>query len=333
MRAFEYTSPTTRQQAVELLGGNWDQSAVLAGGTDLLSLMKDDVVAPKRVVNIKDIRELSGVRYGARGMQIGALTRLGELADHPLVRRHYPAFGDALVEAASQQIRNMATIGGNICQRPRCWYFRSGFGLTPKTPDGKSLVAEGDNRYHAILGNDGPALFVSPSSIVPAMIAYDARIRLAGPQGAREVALEKFFVTPKAEGEREHDLRPNEIVTDIFLPPPSAGKYAHYEVRQKDSFDWPLALAAVALHMNGNTVRSAKVVMGYVAPVPWVSQEAAQALEGKSLNEETAQAAGEAAVSQAKPLSHNGYKVQLARVAVKRAILQAAQGKAEGGAA
>lgn len=330
MRAFEYTSPTTRQQAVELLSGD---AAVLAGGTDLLSLMKDDVVAPKRVVNIKDIRELNGVRYGTRGLQVGALTSLGDLADHPLVKQHYPAFADALVEAASQQIRNMATIGGNICQRPRCWYFRSGFGLTPKTPDGKSMVEAGDNRYHAILGNDGPALFVSPSSIVPAMIAYDARIRVTGPKGAREVALEKFFVIPKSENEREHDLQPNEIVTDIFLPPPAGGRYAHYEVRQKEAFDWPLALAAVALHMNGDTVRSARVVMGYVAPVPWVSEEAAQALVGKAVNEQTAQAAGEAAVSQAKPLSHNRYKVQLARVAVKRAILQAAQGKAEGGKA
>jgi xanthine dehydrogenase YagS FAD-binding subunit len=330
MRAFEYTSPTTRQQAVELLSG---EAAVLAGGTDLLSLMKDDVLTPKRVVNIKDIRELNGVHYGPRGMQIGALTSLGDLADHPLVKQHYPAFADALLEAASQQIRNMATIGGNICQRPRCWYFRSGFGLTPKTPEGKSLVEAGDNRYHAILGNDGPALFVSPSSIVPAMIAYEARIRIAGPKGSRELALEKFFKTPQAEGEREHDLQANEIVTDIFLPPPSAGRYAHYEVRQKESFDWPLALAAVALHMNGNTVRSARVVMGYVAPVPWVSEEAAQALAGKSVTEETAKAAGDAAVSKAKPLSHNGYKVQLARVAVKRAILQAAQGKAKGGEA
>jgi len=330
MRAFEYTSPTTRQQAVELLSG---EAAVLAGGTDLLSLMKDDVLTPKRVVNIKDIRELNGVHYGPRGMQIGALTSLGDLADHPLVKQHYPAFADALVDAASQQIRNMATIGGNICQRPRCWYFRSGFGLTPKTPEGKSLVEAGDNRYHAILGNDGPALFVSPSSIVPAMIAYEARIRIAGPKGSRELALEKLFKTPQAEDEREHDLQANEIVTDIFLPPPSAGRYAHYEVRQKESFDWPLALAAVALHMNGNTVRSARVVMGYVAPVPWVSEEAAQVLVGKAVSEETAKAAGDAAVSKAKPLSHNGYKVQLARVAVKRAILQAAQGKAKGGEA
>jgi xanthine dehydrogenase YagS FAD-binding subunit len=227
----------------------------------------------------------------------------------------------------------MATIGGNICQRPRCWYFRSGFGLTPKTPEGKSLVEAGDNRYHAILGNEGPALFVSPSSIVPAMIAYEARIRIAGPKGSREVALEKFFRTPQSEGEREHDMQPNEIVTDILLPPSAGGRYAHYEVRQKDSFDWPLALAAVALHMNGDTVRSARVVMGYVAPVPWVSEEAAQALAGKSVTEETAKAAGDAAVSQAKPLSHNGYKVQLARVAVKRAILQAAKGKTKGGEA
>jgi xanthine dehydrogenase YagS FAD-binding subunit len=324
MRPFEYVSPTTKAQAVSLLGSNWGQTEILAGGTDLLALMKDDVVTPKRLVNIKDIKDLQGVTYNARGLHIGALNNLGDLADDAKVRKNYPALADALLEAASPQIRNMATLGGNLCQRPRCWYFRTGHGLLPKDETGKELVIEGDNRYHAILGNDGPAKFVSPSTIAPVLIAYAAKIRLEGPKGKRELPLERFYIIPQTESEREHDLRPNEIVTEVVVPPPEGVKVAHYEVRQKAAFDWPLAVAAVALKINGSTVESSRVVIGYVAPVPWRSAEAEQALTGKSMNDNTAQAAAEAALRNAKPLSHNAYKVQLARVAVKRALLKSA---------
>jgi xanthine dehydrogenase YagS FAD-binding subunit len=185
------------------------------------------------------------------------------------------------------------------------------------------LVIEGDNRYHAILGNDGPAYFVSPSTIAPMLIAYNARIRLSGSDGPREIALENFFKTPQSESEREHDLKANEIVTDIFIPASKNVRGANYEVRQKEAFDWPLATASVALQMSGNTVQSARIVMGAVAPVPWVSEEATQEIVGKSIDERTASAAGAAAVSKARPLSQNGYKTKLATVAVKRALLLA----------
>lgn len=323
MRAFEYASPTTKEQAVGLLGTSWGQAEVLAGGTDLLALMKDDVVHPKRLVNIKEIAELHGITSTSKGLRVGALTTLGDLADHADVIQNYPALADAVNEAASPQIRNLATIGGNLSQRPRCWYFRGGFGLLPKDASGKDLVSQGEDRYHAILGNDGPAKFVSPSTIVPILIAYGASIRIVGPKGTRELPLEKYFLTPKTETEREHDLRPNEIISEVLLPEPVGVRAAHYEVRQKQLFDWPLAVAGIALRMNGNTVQSARVVMGYVAPVPWISAEAAQVLAGKTVSEDVAKAAAEAALQNAKPLRHNAYKVQLARVAVKRAILKA----------
>jgi len=322
MRAFEYASPSSTKRALSLLGAA-SGGAVLAGGTDLLALMKDDVVHPKRLVNIKEIRELHGVNSSSVGLRIGALTTLADLADNVNIVKDYPALADALNEAASPQIRNMATLGGNVCQRPRCWYFRNGLGLLPKDNSGKDLVATGENRYHAILGNDGPAKFVSPSSVAPALIAYGAKVGLVGTNGRRELPLEKFFVIPKSENEREHDLKPDEIVTEIVLPPASGLKSAHYEIRQKDTFDWPLATAAVVFQMSGSTVQSARVVMGYVAPMPWLSEEAAQVITGKSISEETAKAAADAAVQAAKPLSQNAYKVQLARVAVKRAILKA----------
>jgi xanthine dehydrogenase YagS FAD-binding subunit len=328
MRSFEYASPTTKEQAVALLSTTWGQAEVLAGGTDLLALMKDDVVHPKRLVNIKQIKEMNGVTAGPKGLRIGALTTLGELADNVNVAKDYPALAEAINDAASPQIRNMATLGGNLCQRPRCWYFRGGFGLLPKSESGKDLVTEGENRYHAILGNDGPAKFVSPSTIVPLLISYGASIRLVGPKGSRELLLERFYVIPKTDTEREHDLRPNEILSELIIPQASGMKIAHYEIRQKQAFDWPLAVAAVGLSMNGTSVQSARVVVGYVAPIPWRSAEAERALAGKSITEDVAKTAADAALQGAKPLSHNAYKIQLARVAVKRAILKAASGGA-----
>jgi xanthine dehydrogenase YagS FAD-binding subunit len=328
MRPFEYASPATPAQAVSLLGAAWGNAEILAGGTDLLALMKDDVIYPKRLVNIKEIKELHGVTADSKGLRVRALTKLEELAENENVARDYPALAEALNEAASPQIRNMATVGGNLCQRPRCWYFRNGLGLLPKDEAGKDLVASGENKYHAILGNDGPAKFVSPSTIVPVLIAYGAKIRLVGPKGKRELDLEKFYVTPKTETEREHDIRPNEVLTEVLIPPTAGWKVAHYEIRQKEAFDWPLAIAAVALKTGGSSVQEARVVMGYVAPVPWLSPEAAEALAGKEISEETAKAAAAAALRNAKPLSQNAYKVHLAGVAVRRAILKAASGGA-----
>jgi len=215
-----------------------------------------------------------------------------------------------------------------MCQRPRCWYFRSGLGLMPMTKDGTSMVVAGDNRYAAILGTQTGAYFVSPSTIAPALIAYGAKIRIysanASGSGVRELPLASFFITPKSASEREHDLKPDDLVIELIVPPPPQNlKTGYYEVRQKAAFDWPLAMASVALEMNGSTVKSARVVMGHVAPIPWVSDEAAAALAGKTITPDTAMAAANAALAHAKPLSMNKYKVTLAKVAVKRAILNA----------
>jgi xanthine dehydrogenase YagS FAD-binding subunit len=326
MRGFEYANPTTKEQAVGLLGNDWADADVLAGGTDLLALMKDDIVAPKRLVNIKDIQELRGITVSSKGLRIGALVTIQELADDAHVREAFPVVAMTAIEIAGPQIRNMGTVGGNLCQRPRCWYYRAGFGLLAVDKSGEPLVPTGDNRYHAILGNAGPAYFVSPSTLAPLFIALRGTVRLFGPKGKREIPVDKFFIIPQKESEREHDLRPNEIVTEIVLPPLAGIKAATYEIRQKDAMDWPLAIASVALSFSGNKVRSARVVMGQVAPVPWRSEAAEQALVGKPINEDTAKAAGEAAVVGAKSLGRNAYKIQLARVAVKRALLAAAGG-------
>ena len=329
MNAFEYTAPTTKEQAVSLLGNQWGETEILAGGTDLLSLMKDNLTTPKRVVNIKDVKELRGVRYSnSTGLRIGALVTLDELMENATVTKEYPALSQAIDGVRSQQIRNAGTVGGDLCQRPRCWYFRNGLGYFPKDESGKDLIVNGQNEFHAILGNSGPAYFVHPSSLAPALIVLDAKIRIFGPAGWRDVTAEQFFVTPKNEGERETVLKPNEILGEIIVPPAKGIKNATYEVRQKEALDWPLASAAVALKMSGKTVQSARIVLGHVAPVPWRSTEAEKVLTGKAVSETGAAEAGNSAVSGARPLSQNSYKVQLARVAAKRAILQAAQGGA-----
>ena len=325
MQAFEYASPKTREEAVKLLGSTWGETEVLAGGTDLISLMKDFVATPKRVVSLTAVKGLSGIEFSpGSGLRIGAMTTIDELMDHAAVRQNYPGIVQAAEGISSQQIRAIGTVAGELCQRPRCWYYRGGYGLLA-TDQGKPLVPNGDNRYHAILGNAGPAYFVSPSSLAPILIALGAKVKLFGPQGERELDVEKFFATPSTDQEREHDLKPNEIVTEISVPHHARAKMATYEVRQKEALDWPLATAAVVLHMEGTKVGGARVVMGHVAPVPWPSPEAAQELTGKAVNTSVATSAGAAAVSKATPLSGNKYKVQLAKVAVKRAILQAAQ--------
>jgi xanthine dehydrogenase YagS FAD-binding subunit len=321
MQAFEYANPASLQDALGLLSNKWGEADVLAGGTDQLSLMKEYLATPKRLVNIKSIKELGGIQSSKAGLRIGATVTFEELAENAEVRKAFPALAEAARGISSPQIRNMGTVGGDLCQRPRCWYFRQGFGLFG-TRDGQALVPNGENRYHAILGNDGPAYFVSASSLGPALVALGAKVRLASASGHREVAVAKFFVTPPNENAREIALLPNEILTEIIVPHEGT-KNATYEVRQKEALDWPLATASVALKMKGSTVTSAHIVLGHVAPIPWAAIQADQALAGKAITAESAEEAAKAALADAKPLSQNGYKVQLARVAVKRALLQA----------
>src|SRR5262249_16327965 len=255
MQPFEYANPTTVQEAVGLLGARWGQADVLAGGTDLISLMKDHLHTPKRVVNIKGIKELEGIQKTADGLRIGALVTMDELAKNAEVKASYKSLADAAAGIPSPQVRHMGTTGGDLCQRPRCWYYRQRFGVLGMK-DGKSLIPEGENKYHSIFG-DGPAYFVSASSLGPALVALGAKVKLVSAKGPREVPIAKFFVTPKDENSREIALQPNEILTEIIVPAATV-RTSTYEVRQKEALDWPLAVASVALTMNGTTVSTAK---------------------------------------------------------------------------
>ena len=318
MQAFQYASPTTLKEALALLSVQPGETEVLAGGTDLLALMKDYIHTPGRIVNLKEIKELGGIHRTGEGLRIGALVTFQELIDSSTVHSEYPSLTTAAQGVASPQIRNMGTVGGDLCQRPRCWYFRNGFGLLAKEKEGRS-----ENRYHAIFGNNGPARFVSASSLGPPLIALGAKIRVASASGTRDIEAANFFVTPDKPDAREIALKPHEILTEIIIPLARGARNATYEVRQKQALDWPLATASVVLHLKGDAIAEARIVLGHVAPVPWPAQKANDFLKAKTLTEEIADQASWAAVADATPLSQNAYKVQLARVAVNRALLAA----------
>jgi xanthine dehydrogenase YagS FAD-binding subunit len=322
MKAFEYAGPTSVDDAVKLLGGS-DSVEMLSGGTDLLSRMKDYVTSPKRVVYLKDVKSLAGITGGAGGMTIGAGTTLADVLAHKGLQQAYPAVWQATVEVGTPQIRNMATVGGNLLQRPRCWYFRSGFGLLAMK-DGQSLVRSGDNRYHAIFMTDGNALFVAPSSLAVPLIALGATATLQGSGGERTVKVEDLYQVPRRDGDGELTIKDDEVLTKVTIPA-ARGVNVSYEARQKRAHDWPLVLASANIETDGGgRVARARVILGSVAPVPLRSEAAEKAITGKAITPETASAAAEAAVSTARPLSMNGYKVALTRTVVKRTLLAAA---------
>ncbi len=323
MRAFAHASPTNAEQVIQLLGEHAGKAALLAGGTDLLSLMKDEVVNPEVVVSLRKVEGLAGISRQDGAIRIGAMTTLEQLLADERLGSDYPGLVQAARGIHGPQIRSQGTVGGELCQRPRCWYFRGGHGLLARH-GGSSMVRAGDNRYHAILGNGGDALFVNPSSLAPVLIALGARLEIRGADGERELPLGEFYRSPSADGEREYQLAGDELLVAVRLPAAAGVNSATYEVRQREVLDWPLAAAAVALRMEGERVDRAVAVLGHVAPVPWPSPEAAQALEGKTITEQTAREAAQAALSAAQPLSRNAYKVRLAEVALKRAFLRAA---------
>lgn len=320
MKAFEYAGPTSLDDALTLMGG--ESAAALSGGTDLLGRMKDYVTSPARVVYLKDVKALSGIDWDPNvGLTIGAGTTLTQVCDHAGIREHLPALRQATLEVGTPQIRNMASVGGNLLQRPRCWYFRTGHGLLAQS-GGKSMARDGDNRYHAIFMTDGPALYVHPSSLAVPLIALGAKATIQGAKGTRSIPVQDLYQVPKKETDGELTIAPGELLVNVIVPP-GAGKNASYEARQKRAHDWPLVMASVNLSMDGETVKSARVVLYGVAPVPWRSEPAEKAVTGKAITHDTATAAGAAAVEGAKPLSMNAYKVALTRTVVKRALLEA----------
>ena len=323
MKPFAYVNPTNEKDAVAALSPDYEKALPLGGGQDLLARMKDYITQPDRIVNIKNALEGTVTPYNG-GLRIGAAMKMVDVAEHADIARLYPPVAAAAIEVGTPQIRNQGTVGGNINQRPRCWYYRNEEFVCFKKGGNTCFSPAGENQFHAILGG-GPTYIVHPSSLAVPFVAYNATFRLLGPKGERLVPAAEYFTMPTLQNvQRENVLQPDELLTHVILPPPGSVKHGHYEVRYKASHDWPIAFATVLLTMNGSTVQGARVVMGAVAPVPWRSQAAEQALAGKTITPETAAAAADAALRGAAPLSQNAYKIQVAKAAVERAILQAA---------
>jgi len=323
MNNFSYSRPSTLKEAAAQLGREHGKVALLAGGTDLLGEMKDDLIAPERLVSIRHLRELQGIRSGRAGLRIGAATLLVDVVDSPAVREQIPLLAMAAEKVGTPQIRNMATLGGNLCQRPRCWYFRNNY---PCYKHGGNVCysATGENEYHAIL-EAGPSFIVHPSDTAPALIALGATVRISTGGRERTVPLEQFFISPRQDPSRENILQPNEILTEIEVPSAPPGSKAIY-VKEMVRETWDFALCSVAamVTVKDGVVGDARVVLGGVAPFPYRAARAEAALKGRRLDETSAAAAGAAAVEGARPLAKNAYKVPLTQAVVTRAVLSLA---------
>jgi len=320
----------TVADAMRTRSGRPDTEAVIlkAGGVDLLDLMKEGLLSPRRVVNLRAMPDLSAIIEEPGGVvRIGSMVTLARLAEHPLIRTRYRAVAEAAGQSASPQIRQMATIGGNLLQRPRCWYFRSLHHHCVRKGGEACFAFAGENEYHAIFGHNGCAI-VHPSTAATALVAFDVRVELAGPDGRkRVVALEDFFLTPEQDIERENDLKPGEILTAVLLPPLKRGtRSAHLRQGELASFDWPLADVAVVLDLGaGSVCERASVVLGAAAPVPYRAKGAEKILAGKAINDGAARDAAHAALAGAMPLSRNAYKLPMFEALVRRALLSALQ--------
>jgi xanthine dehydrogenase YagS FAD-binding subunit len=326
MKNFTYYRPTTPEQAVGLLEQRFGNTELLAGGTDLLDLQKEYVAQPARVVSLSGVAQLQNVSITDRAITLGAGMLVAAIANHNSVKQHAAALAQAASEVGTPQIRNMATLGGNLCQRNRCWYFRDEHTSCLLKGGQRCFALDGENKYHAIFTQGHRCVIVHPSTLGPVLIALGASAEVLGPNNARRTLdLGKFFRAPDGPADREHTLAANELVLSVSVPITGAAS-ASYEVRHKQSYDWPLVQAAVAFQRgrNGAKATNVRIVLGHVAPTPYIAEAAQRALDNRAVTEATATAAGRAAAENAKPLSQNSYKIKLVEVAVKRALLLAA---------
>lgn len=329
MKSFEWSNPTTINEAVKLLsvsGGDIDEAPrPIAGGQDLLTTMKDYTSRPARLVNLKQIRGLDRLTLNARGLTIGALVTLTELEEHAGVRKSFPGLSEAAHSIATPQIRNLGTVGGNLCQRPRCWYFRLEEVNCLKKGGSECYAAAGENKYNAIIAG-GPSYIVHPSDLAPMLLALGARVTVSGAAGRRVIPLDKFFTLP-SEGNirRENVLENDDIITEVFVPASAlAARSTYLKFKERESLDFALASVAAAVQLGSNrTVRDVRIVLGGVAPIPWRVPAAEKFLVGKELKPDVLAEAAKIALADAKPLEKNEYKVPLTQTLVRRALAKA----------
>ena len=321
MKAFTNANARDLTQAITLIRQARDahRSVALAGGgSDLLGMMKEGLIAPDVVVHLRSIKSLDRVTV-KNGATIGGQTTLDAIASNAAIRRDYRVLAEAAEGVATPQIRNVATIAGNVCQRPWCWYYRNGFACL-KNGGTTCFSVSGENEFHAIFGG-GPSYIVHPSDTAPALVALDATFRIVGPGGERRVAAADFFTLPTVDASRENVLKDGEVLAEIVLPARAAGaRSTYHKILDREAWTHAVVSAAVVLDMNQDVCRSARVVLGGVAPIPWRLPEVEKLLAGKRITPDVAAAAGDAAVAGARPLAKNAYKVPLTRNMVRRTL-------------
>ena len=311
MPDFTYLEVKSLKEAIGQLSSKG--AKVHAGGTDLLGCLREDILSAEKLVSISQIKALCGISQASDGgLRIGALTTIAEIETHKTIRERYSALARAASEVGSPQLRNQGTIGGNLCQKPRCWYYRGEFHCLRKGGD-TCYAYQGENQFHCILGGN-TCYIVHPSDTAPALAAFEASVRVNGPAGSRLVPIARFHVPPGENVQKETILKPNEIVTEILLPPPVKGLRSSYrKVCARRSWDFALASVALALQFDGDKVAKARVVLGGAAPVPWRSKEVEEVITGRGLDTETITMAAAAAIKDAQSLKYNGYKIPLFR--------------------
>jgi xanthine dehydrogenase YagS FAD-binding subunit len=317
MKSFFHHLPTSLHEALALLG---PASRPLAGGTDLVTLMKPRLAEPEHLIAVRRLLP-RGVQQGPEGILLGASTTLREIERHPLLNERYTALAQSAAAAASVQLRNVATIGGNLLQRPRCWYFRSPLVRCWLKGGEHCPVREGENRQHAIFGAS-PCTAVHPSDPAVALLAFEAYVRVAGPRGERVVALEEFFALPEDGRRTENRLAEDELILGLEMPShPAETRSSYLKAMDRAAFSFALVSVAAVLRLSeGGKIAHARLVLGGVAPIPWRAHSAERALLGAAAGEEAFARAAEAALAGAVPLAHNGFKVPLARALVRRAL-------------
>jgi xanthine dehydrogenase YagS FAD-binding subunit len=331
MRPFAFVEPTTLSELVPLLSGEPEASCCIAGGSDLLGLLKEDIYPYQSLVSLARIDILHEIHETDPGLELGAMVSLTQIEYESRLRGPYRILSEAARSVATPEIRNQGTLGGNLCQRPRCLHYRSA--LIPCLKKGGTdcpALESAAQPYLAILGGHG-CFSVHASDLAPALIALGAEVKLMGPAGARSMPLERFFVGPERNARVENVLMPGEVLTTVSLPPmPAAWRGTYLKARERTAGDFPLVSVAAGYFIANGTVQHVRLVLGGVAPMPWRSVAAEAVLDGQRLSPELAARAAQAALSQAQPLSHNAYKVDIARAAIQRALMTVASQLEEG---
>ncbi len=320
MKPFVYQQPKDVKEASRLAKAGWQKALLYAGGTDLLGLMKDGIETPEQVVNLKNLRGMEGIAFSERaGLKIGALTKIDRIASHPAINHYFPALAQAAKETASPQLRNMGTIGGNLCQRPRCWYFRGDFHCLRKGGD-ECFAVDGENKYHCIIGG-GPCFIVHPSDLAVALLALDARITIAWEGGTKTVPINQFFVLPEDDYLRENILEPGQIVTEIIVPFKSRRLVSGYlKFKEREVWDFAVVSVAAALVLDGGRIMEGRIAFGGVAPRPWEEPELNAKLKGLGASDENFEQLKKIALKEAVPMEQNAFKLPLVRNLMKRLL-------------